>query len=79
MVELAYGLYGDRGPGWRSLDVTRASLLDFLRLCLVSLLSEHGVRYDTADAVLDAGFDDVRGTLIREQILEARHNTTDIA
>lgn len=79
MVELAYGLYGDRGPGWRSLDVTRASLLDFLRQCLESLLSEHGVRYDTADAVLDAGFDDVRGTLIRAQLLEERRDAPEFA
>jgi glycyl-tRNA synthetase beta chain len=79
VVEVAYALYGDRGPGWRSLDVTRASLLDFLRQCLEGLLGERGVRYDTADAVLDAGFDDVRGTLIRAQLLEEQRDAPEFA
>ncbi|NLC56646.1 MAG: glycine--tRNA ligase subunit beta [Armatimonadetes bacterium] len=67
----AYALYGDRGPGWRSLEVTRAALLDFLRLRLEAFLAERGVRYDTADAVLDAGFDDLGRALARALALEA--------
>ncbi|MDH7570678.1 MAG: glycine--tRNA ligase subunit beta, partial [Armatimonadota bacterium] len=74
-IAQAYQRYGERGPGWRSLETTQATLLDFLRLHLETGLTRRGVRPDTADAILDAGFDDVRAALGRARALEAERDT----
>ena len=79
VIRAAYALYGDRGPGWRSLEVARPALLDFIRLRLENVLAESGVRYDTVDAVLDAGFEDLRSARERALVLERIRDTPEFA
>ena len=76
LIGQAYALY-EQGPGWRSLDVTRAAFLDFLRTRLEAVLVARGIRPDTTDAVLDAGFDDVPAALARARVLEAVRDTPE--
>ncbi|MBI3948320.1 MAG: glycine--tRNA ligase subunit beta [Armatimonadetes bacterium] len=71
LIEGVYSLYGDRGAGWRSREVVQATLMDFLRLRLENALAERGIRPDTADAILDAGFEDIQFTLSRARALES--------
>lgn len=79
LIGQGYALYDVRADSWRSLEVVRASLLDFLRLRLESSLSERGIRHDTADAVLDAGFEDLAAVLARARALETAREQPEFA
>ncbi|RXZ77153.1 glycine--tRNA ligase subunit beta [Paenibacillaceae bacterium] len=63
----------------RNRDEIRKELYDFFALRVKNVLSENGVRYDVADAVMASGYDDLRLTVERASALFARVSGTDRA
>lgn len=57
----------------------RDALLEFFRARLEGVLKDRGIRYDVADAVLSAGFDDMVDALARAEALNTSLHNPDFA
>jgi glycyl-tRNA synthetase beta chain len=73
---IALDVHAGRGLKRDAAEIRR-DLEEFFALRIRNVLSEQGIRYDVSDAVLAAGFGDVRRTVLRAAALQAR--TTDDA
>jgi glycyl-tRNA synthetase beta chain len=71
MIGRAYNGYAGRVEFKLSLEQVTAALEEFFRQRLRVLFMDRGLPYDTVDAVLSAGFDDISGAWLRAQALEA--------
>lgn len=71
MIEQAYRGYAGRVEFKLSLEQVTTALEEFFRQRLRVLFMDRGYPYDTVDAVLSAGFDDISGTWLRVRALEA--------
>ncbi|GBF75432.1 glycine--tRNA ligase subunit beta [Paenibacillus sp. 598K] len=70
LFDLALDVHGARGMTRDRAEV-RGELSEFFALRVKNLLSEHGIRYDVIDAVMAAGFDNLRMTVERASALFA--------
>jgi glycyl-tRNA synthetase beta chain len=70
MINRAYGGYAGRVAAKLSSEQVIAELEEFFRQRLRGLFMERGLPYDTVDAVLTAGFDDLSGAWLRGRALE---------
>ena len=70
IIEQAYSSYADRVQMTLSLAQVLAELEEFLKQRLRGLFAERGLAYDTVEAVLAAGVDELSGTWLRGQALE---------
>lgn len=74
IIEQAYRSYTGRVELKLTLKQVIAELEEFFRQRLRGLIIDRGLPYDTVDAVLSAGFDDISGTWLRGQALEQFRN-----
>lgn len=70
LFEMGLGAHGGR-EAKRTAEDIRKDLYDFFALRVKNVLSEQGVRYDVADAVMASGFDDLLLTVQRASALFA--------
>jgi glycyl-tRNA synthetase beta chain len=61
----------------REKDAIVADLASFFTLRVKNVLAEQGIRYDVADAVLEAGASDVRRTVLRAHALQQKVGDND--
>ncbi|MWC27485.1 glycine--tRNA ligase subunit beta [Paenibacillus sp. MMS18-CY102] len=71
LFDIALAVHGQRGLK-RSATEVRKELYDFFGLRVKNVLTEQGVRYDVVDAVMAAGFDDLKLTVERASVLIGR-------
>lgn len=70
LYDAALSVHKSRGLK-RDADDIRNDLSDFFALRVKNVLSEQGVRYDVVDAVMAAGFADLRSTIERASVVQA--------
>lgn len=70
LFRFALDVHAERGLKREPSDITK-DLQDFFALRIKNVLSDSDVRYDVVDAVLGAGADDVRRTVLRAKALQA--------
>lgn len=70
LFRIALETHGERGLKRDAYEITK-DLNDFFTLRIRNVLSEQGIRYDVADAVIGAGASDARRTLLRAKALQA--------
>lgn len=70
LIEKAYNGYAGRVEMKLPLEKVTAELEEFFRQRLRGLFMERGLPYDTVDAVLSAGIDDLSGAWLRGQTLQ---------
>jgi len=71
LFDIALSVHEQRGLKRSAADI-RKDLYDFFALRVKNVLTEQGVRYDVVDAVMAAGFDDLKLTVERAAVLAAR-------
>jgi glycyl-tRNA synthetase beta chain len=71
LFDIAIDIHEQRGLKRSAADI-RKDLYDFFALRVKNVLTEQGVRYDVVDAVMGAGFDDLKLTVERAAVLAAR-------
>ncbi|MGG1311831.1 glycine--tRNA ligase subunit beta [Cohnella laeviribosi] len=70
LFRIALDVHEARGLKRDTLDILK-DLNEFFALRVKNVLAEQHIRYDVVDAVLEAGCDDVRRTVLRAQALQA--------
>lgn len=70
LFRIALETHAERGLKRDAYEITK-DLNDFFTLRIRNVLSEQGIRYDVADAIIGAGASDVRRTLLRAKALQA--------
>ncbi|MBD2869495.1 glycine--tRNA ligase subunit beta [Paenibacillus arenilitoris] len=70
LYDAALSVHDARGTKRSAADI-RKDLSDFFALRVKNLLSEQGVRYDVVDAVMAAGFEDLRSVVERASVVQA--------
>ncbi|MDI4646608.1 glycine--tRNA ligase subunit beta [Cohnella hashimotonis] len=71
LFKLSLDVYAAAGLGKREAFEASRDLSEFFALRVKNVLTEQQIRYDVTDAVLGAGCDDVRRTVLRAQALQA--------
>ncbi|SFB35393.1 glycyl-tRNA synthetase beta chain [Cohnella sp. OV330] len=71
LFKLSLDVYAAAGLGKREAFEVSRDLSEFFALRVKNVLTEQQIRYDVTDAVLGAGCDDVRRTVLRAQALQA--------
>ncbi|MFD2333865.1 glycine--tRNA ligase subunit beta [Cohnella sp. GCM10020058] len=71
LFKLSLDVYAAAGLGKREAFEASRDLGEFFALRVKNVLTEQQIRYDVTDAVLGAGCDDVRRTVLRAQALQA--------
>lgn len=70
LFQLALSVHEERGLKREAYEILR-DLNEFFALRVKNVLTEQSIRYDVVDAVLGAGCDDVRRTILRARALQA--------
>lgn len=70
LFKLSLDVYAAAGLGKREALAVTQDLSEFFALRVKNVLTEQQIRYDVIDAVLGAGCDDVRRTVLRAQALQ---------
>ncbi|AJY76332.1 glycine--tRNA ligase subunit beta [Paenibacillus beijingensis] len=70
LFDLALHIHTERGLK-RNAEEIRKELYEFFALRVRNVLSEQGIRYDVIDAVMAAGYDDLKLTVERSAVLVA--------
>ncbi|MEK8131804.1 glycine--tRNA ligase subunit beta [Paenibacillus filicis] len=68
LFDIALDAHAGRGLKREAAEIRR-DMQEFFTLRVKNVLSEKGIRYDVVDAILGAGADDVRRTLLRAEVL----------
>ncbi|WEK53040.1 MAG: glycine--tRNA ligase subunit beta [Candidatus Cohnella colombiensis] len=70
LFRIALEVHSDRGLKREAYEISK-DMQEFFNLRIKNVLSEQAIRYDVVDAVLGAGVEDVRRTVLRAKALQA--------